>query len=247
MKLIILSFFLLALSCGSPKKPVNSNIKEASETKTEKPVEAPKIIKEELIVVLKYPNRMDDAKQLIENSGLTWSGVLFNQGATKIVLIKIPAEKRDFWIERLQQSGEFKSVELNGVATINNIKEKINNTFVSYRKTPCYGHCPTYNVRINKEGKVFYNGIKNILVKGKREFQLTDKQFSSLKDKLSRTSFSSYKSSYNNPRLMDIPSSYITYNKKEIQLRVWKEVPTELVVLTEYIEDILLEKKFYEL
>ena len=64
---------------------------------------------------------------------------------------------------------------------------------------------------------------------------------------LDKTSFSEYKTAYNNPRIMDLPSTYISHKNKEVQLRVWGEVPTELVQVTEYIEDILLAKKFYEL
>lgn len=246
MKTILLSIFLLALSCGSPKE-VTKETKKESETKIEETMETPEIINEEIIAVLKYPNRMDDAKQLVVNSGLTWDKLIFNQDDTKIALLKVPADKRAFWIERLLSSGEFKSVELNEELTLNKIISKIESSLVSLSKTPCYGHCPVFEVNINKEGKVTYKGLKNVLVKGEKEFNLTEKQFSKLKSMLDKTSFSEYKTAYNNPRIMDLPSTYISHKNKEVQLRVWGEVPTELVQVTEYIEDILLAKKFYEL
>ncbi|APG64330.1 hypothetical protein LPB136_02620 [Tenacibaculum todarodis] len=250
MKSILLSVFLLALSCGSPKKVVKETKKEVEtevETKIEGTTETPKVITEEIIAVLKYPNRMEDAKQLVVNSGLTWDKLIFNQDDTKIALLKVPADKSNFWIERLMTSGEFKSVELNKELTLNKIISDIETTFVSLRKTQCYGHCPVFDVKIDKQGNVFYNGIKYVLVKGKKSFKLTDKQFSKLKNMLGKTSFSKYRIAYNNPRISDLPSTYISHNNKEIQLRVWGEVPTELVQVTEYIEDILLAKKFYEL
>lgn len=250
MKSILLSILLIALSCGSPTKTVKETKKEVEtevETKIEETMETPKVITEEIIAVLKHPNRMEDAKQLVENSGLTWDKLIFNQNDTKIALLKVPADKRKFWMERLMNSGEFKTIELNEVATINKITSEIENTLVSLRKTPCHGHCPEFDVAITKNGNVTYKGIKNVIVKGKRDFKLTDKQFTKLKSMLGKTSFSKYRYSYNNPRIMDLPSTYISHNNKEIQLRVWGEVPTELVQVTEYIEDILLAKKFYEL
>lgn len=252
MKTIFLSILLLALSCSSPPKTTTKTTtpkKEIkTETKVEEVMETPKIAeKQELLLVLKNIDSEEDVKALITNSGLTWDKLLYNKNASKIALIKVPKDKSGIWIERLNKSGEFKTVVLNDKKTLKKITDNIESSLVSLRKTLCYGHCPVFEVNIDKQGNVFYNGIKNVLVMGKREFKLTNKQFVKLKSILNKTSFSKYKSSYNNPRVMDLPSTYITYDKKEIQLRVWGEVPTELAIATEHIEDILLAKKFYEL
>lgn len=241
MKYAFFTFFLLALSCSSHKKTPKNNVKETIEN-----VETSKVKKEALIAVIKNPKQLENTKALIVNSGLTWEKLIFNQEDTKIALLKVPADKKDFWIKRLQQSGMFSSIESNNTVSINQTINKIKNTLVSFRKTPCYGYCPVFEIRINNNGKVFYNGIQNVLIKGKKEFQLSNKEFETLKEKLAKTSFSSYKTSYNNPRLMDAPSSYIKHNNKEIQLRVWKNVPTALVNLTKYIENLLLTRKYYE-
>ena len=253
MKYLLLSIFLIAIGCNSPKKTVKNRSETkvettVKETKNEKPVETPpkKATENELIIVLKSAKDVANAKAYVTNSGLTWEKMLFAQGDTQIAMIKVPAEKRDFWLKRLQESGEFKSVELNGIATIQNIKSEINNTLVSFRKTPCYGHCAVFSIRVDKDGKLFYNGIKYVLVEGKREFQLTNKEFNTLKEMLGKTTFSSYKNIYNNPRIMDLPSSYITHNNKQIQIRLWKNVPRELSSLTEYIEDLVYNRKYYE-
>jgi len=238
MKYITLLLLFFALSCNSQKKVV--------ETKTKETVKTEKATDNELIVVLKYPNKMEEAKQLIENSGLTWEKLIFDQENTKIALIKVPAEKRDFWLERLMLSGDFKSVELNKTVTINNIKEALENTFIAFKKTECFGKCPSFEVRVSHDGNLFFNGIKNTLVTGKKEFKLTEKQFSDLKKVLEKTTFSEYKYIYDNPRLMDAPSTYITNNQKEIQLRVWDNVPSELKNICNYIEELLISKKLYE-
>ncbi len=246
MKTILLSILLLIMSCSAPKAPTKET-KVEEEIKVEEIIEIPEVVNEEIIVVLKDPSKVDDVKQLIENNGLIWDKLIFDQEDSKIALLKVPADKRAFWMENLKNSGEFKSVELNKEITLNKIIAEIKSPLVTLRKTPCYGHCPEFNVSITKKGNVTYRGIKNVLVKGKRTFKLTDNQFTKLKKMLDKTSFSKYRNTYNNANIKDLPSTYISHNNKEIQMRVWGKVPTELVQVTEYIEDILLAQKFYEL
>ncbi|MDY0779877.1 DUF6438 domain-containing protein [Tenacibaculum sp. IB213877] len=241
MKFIYLSLFLLVLSCGTPK-----NTSDKEETKTEEK-EAPKAVKDELIVVLNNPKNVEAAKALITNSGLQWEKLIFDTENTKIALIKVPAEKRDFWLERLQQSEEFKSVELNGIMTAQKAIERAKSPLFSIKKTPCFGDCPVYEVTINSDGKLTYNGKEYVIEKGIREIQLSEEQFTTLKEKLTIKDFSSFKDVYDNPKITDLPSTYITYKGKQIKIRLWTdEVPTELIAVNEYVQDILLENKFFE-
>lgn len=241
MKAISLCFLLLALTCKPPKKDNSESQKNVLETTTTDTV------KDELVIALKNPKEIANIKAFITNSGLQWKKMLFDDVNTKIALIKVPAEKRDFWLERLQQSGLFKSVELNGIMTIKKLANRAEKSFLDFRKTPCFGDCPVYEVSINKDGKIYYNGINYVLIKGKKEFQLTEKQFSTLKEKLAKKSFSDFKDSYDDPQIKDLPSTYLTCNGKQIHIRIWKDIPDELVGIIEYLEDILVEKKCFNL
>lgn len=252
MKYLFLSIVLIAVSCSSPKKddkkPVIEEKKEVPVTpKEEVPVEKPKVITyKELLVVTKNSENFENGQKLFSENGLILDTLLINNESTKVGIIKVPSDKSDYWLDNLKKSGLFNSVDANSEKRFKEIKAELNR-FISYRKTACYGHCPVYNIRIDKTGKVFYNGIKYVRVKGKREFQLTEKEFATLKKKLNRTNFKGYKRSYNNPNLTDLASTYINYNGKEIQLRVWKNVPDELAIVSEYIEDLLVARKLYEL
>lgn len=240
MKLISLCFLLLALNCKSPKEGTGVQVDGLK-------TEASDAVKDELIIALKNPKEVNNVKTFITNSGLKWERMLFDNETTKIALIKVPAKKRDFWLERLQQSGMFKSVELNGIMTTQNFANRAEQSFLEFRKTPCFGDCPVYEISINKNGKVQYNGIDYVLIKGKQEFQLTDEQFSTLKEKLAKKSFSTFKDTYDDPQISDLPSTYLTHNSKQIHIRIWKNIPDELVEVTEYLEDILVAKKFFTL
>lgn len=225
MKYVTLLFLSIILSCKSTQK--------MEENKSTHPV------KDELIVVLKNPKKLEEAKALITNSGLKWDKLLFDQKDLKIALIKVPEDKLQFWLKRLKQSGEFSSVELNEQGNFIDIKTKVENTLVKIRKTACFGKCPVYEFTIFKDGSALFDGLQHVSKTGKQTFNLTKEEFLKLNSLLSKTSFSEYKDSYNNPRVTDLPSVYVTYQGKQIQIRIWKNVPEELKNLEEYTKKLV--------
>lgn len=230
MKYITLIFISLILSCKSTQKVEENKTIQASNN--------------ELIVVLKNPNKLEDAKALITNSGLQWDQLLFDQKDLKIALIKVPEEKRDFWLKRLQQSGTFSSVELNEKGNFLDIKSEIENTFVKIRKTACFGKCPVYEFTIYKDGTALFDGLQYVNKTGKHKLKLEKEEFTKLQKLLSKTSFSDYKDAYNNPRITDLPSVYITHQGKQVQIRIWKNVPEELKTVEKYIEQLVKDYNF---
>lgn len=247
MRLFSLLCILLITSCSIPKKN-NDSEKTTTKSPMKEEVNTPSVknIENELIVVLKNPKNVKDAKALITNSGLSWDKLLFDQKDLKIAQITVPKDKADFWLKRLQESGVFQSVEKNQLGTFNTIKEDFENRLISIRKTPCFGDCPVYEVTISKDGKVTYNGINFVNEKGVKEFQLSEKELKKLNEKLSKKDFSEFAEEYNNPRITDLPSTYITHGGKQIHIRLWKDIPDELADVHEYIEGILLDKKYFD-
>ena len=114
------------------------------------------------------------------------------------------------------------------------IKTKVENTLVKIRKTACFGKCPVYEFTIFKDGSALFDGLQHVSKTGKQTFNLTKEEFLKLNSLLSKTSFSEYKDSYNNPRVTDLPSVYVTYQGKQIQIRTWKNIPEKLKNLEEY-------------
>ncbi len=125
-------------------------------------------------------------------------------------------------------------------------KKDTRNIFIDLRKTACSGDCPVYEATVLKDGTVIYKGIKSVLVKGKKKFKLTDEAFEKLKQMFAKTSFKNYNRSYANPRDTDFSSIFITHKNKQVEVKLWKNVPKELAFAYEYLEGLLLEKKFFE-
>lgn len=254
MKYVCLFILLFAISCSAPKKdpknqeqPVVNEEKESKKTVESVIKNTPKEIKqEELLVVLNDTVNIESAKTLITNNNLTWKNLVVNKEQVKIGLIRVPADKKKFWKEKLAQLNGFKSVEENNTAIINRILKESEAVFFKLEKTPCYGECPTYEITIDKNGKVTYIGKEYVLVKGKREFQLTESQFETFKKRLAKRDFTTYNDVYENPNLTDFPSTFVTHKNKRIKIKLWKNVPMDLIQVTEFLDGILLKKKFYE-
>lgn len=253
MKYFLLSFFLITLSCIKvQKKETKNNIIKTEKVNKEeaisKEIKEKVIVKtqEELIIVLKNPKKIADAKALIENSSLKWQELVIDNTYLKAALIKVPIDKKDFWIERLKTSNEFTSVEINTSKTIDNIKNIAENTFVKVSKTHCSGDCAVYDAILFKNGTVIFNGIENVSTIGKQEFTITESQMNKIKNMFDKTSFGTYFDSYSTKSVMDYPSTFITHNKKQIEIKLWKNVPLELALAYEAFEDILFEKKLIE-
>jgi hypothetical protein len=229
-------FFLIAVNCNQLKKTINNTATKETVMKTE----------EELVVVLKNANNVADAKALIENSGLTWETLVINDKTLKAALIKVPVQKKTFWLERLKTSNVFSSVVVNSEETIKKIKYIAKNTFVKIRRTHCRGICPVFDVLFFNDGKVTFNGIEHVPFKGKKDFTLTKKQFQELKNYFSKTTFNLYPISYIDRSVADLPSTIITHQNKEIKIKRWKNVPKELVLANAYLDKILKQEKLLE-
>lgn len=237
MKYLYLSIFLLTLSCGGVKKDPKAK-EDLKETAT--------MEVKEIILELKNPNTINDAKSLIKNSGLTWDKMVFENEANAIALIKVPTDKVGFWKDRLTKSNEFKSVSAYDKNTLETLVKNAKSSFLTFRKTECLGDCAVYNVSIDALGNGIYTGIKHVTVTGKKEFKLTNKELTTLNEKLAKNNFSEYKQLYDNPKIMDLPSTFISFKGKQVQIRLWKGIPENLVDVHEYVEGILLDKKFFE-
>ena len=123
---------------------------------------------------------------------------------------------------------------------------KKENTLVNIRKTPCFGDCAVYSVAIDKSGYVTFKGDEYVLKKGTHEFKLSDEEFKKLNDMFDSSDFSKFKTVYDNTKISDLPSTFIIHNNKQVKIRLWKDIPDELINIHEFIEGILLDKNLIE-
>lgn len=251
MKAFCISLFLLILSCNETKKETKPSVTSPEEVSTEVEKNNEEIVPKEkvmvnnkIIAVLSNPKKLAKAKEMVKNSGFTWDKMILDKNTAKIALIEVPEKDKNRWIEALKTSGYFKEVALNSDELAKELIEKETNTLLTLNKTNCLGDCPVYSMSIDKKGNVTFNGKQYVVEKGVKEFTLTDKELTTLNEYLAKD-FSSFKEMYDNPKVMDLPSTFITCNDKQIQIRLWNDdVPDTLLEMHEYLEGILLEKKY---
>lgn len=248
MKYISLCILFLAMTCGAPKKDKVEIIEEVQPEKLTNTPDPIKKTKEDnqLVVILNNPKKVEDAKALITNSGLTWSHLDLEAKGIVSALITIPTDKKDFWKQRLQESKVFESVNNATEETILTLKSELQNRLISIKKTACFGDCPVYEFYISKDGKAFFNGKEHVLKSGKHEFNLSQKELKALVEKIKKSNFTEFEDTYDNPRITDLASTYIFCDGKQVQIRLWQNIPERLIDIHEYATEFLYDKKFLE-
>ncbi|KAB3530299.1 hypothetical protein F8154_13995 [Alkaliphilus pronyensis] len=54
--------------------------------------------------------------------------------------------------------------------------------YIRLERTMCYGTCPVYNVTVNKDGKVKYEGEMYVYRIGKHQWKISNKKVKQLSD-----------------------------------------------------------------
>lgn len=67
---------------------------------------------------------------------------------------------------------------------------------VSMNRSHCYGNCPVYDVNIQPDGKILFNGIDFTETKGKVEGSLSEEKIKQLVSEIEDANFFSYKDLY---------------------------------------------------
>ena len=79
----------------------------------------------------------------------------------------------------------------------------------SIEKTPCFGTCPVFEMRIYKSGLIVYRGVRHVAQIGVFESQLTESTMNLLAQKVVESDFESFSSIYpeHGFRIPDFPET----------------------------------------
>ncbi|WP_303310623.1 DUF6438 domain-containing protein [Hymenobacter sp. BT730] len=112
-----------------------------------------------------------------------------------------------------------------------------------FEKTPCFGRCPTYKATVYRNGRLSYEGTKNMPLLGRHELQLPATAVTYILKESQRIGFSKLQGVYSQ-NTSDLPSTYISIlqpdcNLKEV--RVEEGAPEELNKLIQYIHEQIVK------
>jgi len=116
------------------------------------------------------------------------------------------------------------------------------NSFLSMRRTACFGKCPTYEVSFYKNGKVLYEGKKFVKNEGLYEGKINIKTIALIQDKIREIDFFELDSIYD-ARISDLPSVILEVNIDDKNHKVLDRYkgPVKLRDFEKFIDNIVLQ------
>lgn len=117
---------------------------------------------------------------------------------------------------------------------------------ISFEKTPCFGRCPVYKVKVYQSGFALYEGINFAEKMGMFSTFLTKLQIENIYQSAIEIGYFELDSEYNNPLITDLPStiSRINYDGKDHRVMARNNVPEKLKVFHDNLSVTLLEKNW---
>ena len=117
---------------------------------------------------------------------------------------------------------------------------------ISFEKTPCFGRCPVYKVRVYQSGFALYEGINFAEKMGMYSTVLTQAQIENIYQSAIEIGYFKLDAEYNNPLITDLPStiSRINYNGKDHKIMARNNIPERLKIFHDNLSVTLLEKNW---
>lgn len=129
-------------------------------------------------------------------------------------LPKAPEKDQQMQLETVQPESELYNIETELMPMlkkygVNSWKE----VSIAIEKTPCYGRCPAYRVAFLTDGRIFYQGIRNVTFVGDYQCMLGNAKVEALQQQLVDLDFFTLNTRYD-MGATDLPSTHFYLNYK---------------------------------
>ena len=114
-------------------------------------------------------------------------------------------------------------------------------SFVDIKTTYCFGTCPVFEIKINKDGTVDYTGIDHVLKKGNKEFKIAKKDWDYIVDLINHLNIDQLAESYR-IRGTDDQTGYLSikYDDKIKEIKDYGMAGTlGLSILFDYMKELI--------
>jgi hypothetical protein len=118
-------------------------------------------------------------------------------------------------------------ISCSGTKTSNDYDISSADMYITYSGSACYGKCPEFNMKIQGNGEIVYNGIKNTKLKGINKTTISEKQLIQLVKMLENGKFFNLQDRYDD-NVTDLPFTRIELKiKDKKKLVVFRVSPPE--------------------
>ncbi|PTX62869.1 META domain-containing protein [Kordia periserrulae] len=108
--------------------------------------------------------------------------------------------------------------------------------YIELYKSPCKGTCEEFTMKFYEDGTVQYVGKYNAKVQGTHTVQLAQNKSQSIFKEFEQSNFQDFKELYDEPMIMDLQNTYVTYKGKKVHIRYKVNAPKKLQTLLEKLE-----------
>lgn len=123
---------------------------------------------------------------------------------------------------------------------VENQQENEDSLLIGYERTPCFGQCPVYKVRIYSNGFARYEGINFVEKIGHYAAQLDSAQLAELKKRIKALRPADLQKEYDDPRITDLPSQKLIFQigneRKYVTARA--HIPDHLGNFLKYMQEL---------
>ncbi len=129
------------------------------------------------------------------------------------------------------------------------------NLVITLERTPCYGMCPVYKLKVFGDGTVVYEGERFVNVTGRQTSKISQDKIKELIDEFYRIGYFSLKESYTEKcdirgcmQVTDLPTTItsITIDGKTKRVKNYFGAPEKLDELENKIDDMAHSKMWVE-
>lgn len=107
---------------------------------------------------------------------------------------------------------------------------------VTLKRGPCNGRCPVYSVSVQSDGRVIFDGVRNVAYPGETKLKMASSMLEQLKKALDGAPLDSWKDSYDS-KIVDAPTAELTFRGRTVKHSMADEtIPPELKALEEEVD-----------
>lgn len=122
--------------------------------------------------------------------------------------------------------------------------DDLGDVVITLERTPCFGVCPVYTLTIYGDGRIVYEGMRNVRIEGTITTTISEDKIKQLIREFRKINYFSLKDSYEVRNVTDMPSAYtsLTVDGKTKTVRHYHgdlSAPKKLTELENKIDEIV--------
>jgi hypothetical protein len=117
---------------------------------------------------------------------------------------------------------------------------------IAFEKTPCFGRCPVYKIKVFESGFTMYEGLNFAERLGTFSTTLSREKIEKVYELANKTDFFELDSLYNDPYVSDLPSTIVMLSRNGEKKRVVSRInaPEKLNIFIENLAVLLNENEW---